>query len=224
RVGRELAVPALVEAVEAEPGDVHHVAGTGQRDVGRGAGHPGAPHHPGAAGAGHRDAGQRAVPVRRRPDARQAAGGGVEGRRPEAAVTGARISSLVRIRARYSRSTLRFSPGGSAGLLIPNSRPPSSGRQYRPALRSNTIGTRDGSRPGCCSVTATWCRTPPAGVRIPASAPPRASLGPPVSTTTGACTSPSLVRTPRTRPPPDSRPRNATPSATRTPLDSSATV
>ncbi len=55
------------------------------------------------------------------------------------------------------------------------------------------MGTRAGCRSGCCSVTATWCRTPPAGMRIPARAPTSASFGPPVSTTSGACTCPSLV-------------------------------
>ena len=58
------------------------------------------------------------------------------------------------------------------------------------------MGTRDGCRSGCCSVTATWCLTPPAGIRIPARAPTCASLGPPVSTTRGARISPSLVVTP----------------------------
>ncbi len=40
------------------------------------------------------------------------------------------------------------------------------------------MGTRSGRRSGCGSVTATWCRTPPAGILIPASAPTSASFGP----------------------------------------------
>ena len=33
------------------------------------------------------------------------------------------------------------------------------------------MGTRLGSKSGCGSVTATWWRTPPTGIRMPASAP-----------------------------------------------------
>src|SRR5439155_13839314 len=50
-------------------------------------------------------------------------------RRPSPAVTGTSAASRARILARYPSSTSRFSPGGSSGLLMPNSRPPSSGRQ-----------------------------------------------------------------------------------------------
>ena len=32
------------------------------------------------------------------------------------------------------------------------------------------MGTRSGRRSGCGSVTAIWCRTPPAGILIPATA------------------------------------------------------
>ena len=46
---------------------------------------------------------------------------------------------------------------------MPNSSPPSSGRQYSPDGKSNAIGVS--ANAGCSSVTATWCRTPPAGMR-----------------------------------------------------------
>ena len=115
-------------------------------------------------------------------------------------------------------------PGGSAGLLMPKSMPPSSGRQYSPACRSNTIGSRDGARSGCGSVTATWCRTPPAGTGTPASLPTSASSGPPVSTTIGAAIGPWLVCTPVTVSPSVARPVNVTRSRTCTPLVASATA
>ena len=68
-----------------------------------------------------------------------------------------------------------------------------------PADRSKTMGTRSGARSGCGSVTATWCRTPPAGTVTPASAATSAISGPPVSTTSGAVIGPAEVRTPVTR-------------------------
>lgn len=89
--------------------------------------------------------------------------------------------------ARFARRLVRVD--------IPNSRPPSSGRQYNPAGRSNTIGSRSGARSGCGWVTATWCLTPPAGIRSPASAPTAARSGPPVSTTSGVVTGSAVVRT-----------------------------
>ncbi|HET6192331.1 MAG TPA: hypothetical protein VFE59_35650, partial [Trebonia sp.] len=67
---------------------------------------------------------------------------------------------------------------------MPNSSPSSSGRQYSPDGKSNTIGVS--ANAGCTSVTATWCRAPPAGMRMPASAPTAASFGPPVRITSPA--------------------------------------
>src|SRR5215467_9498026 len=84
-------------------------------------------------------------------------------RSPSPAVTGSSSLSRPRMSSRYSTSTERASPGGSSGFDMPNSRPPSSGRQYRPNARSKAIGSRAGARSGCCSVTATWCLTAPAG-------------------------------------------------------------
>ena len=107
---------------------------------------------------------------------------------------------------------------------MPNSRPPSSGRQYSPAATSKTMGTRAGSRSGCGSVTAIWCRTPPAGMRIPDSAPTCASFGPPVSTTRPVAMGPALVSTPATRSPAMTSPVNRVCSRTWTPLVARATA
>lgn len=67
-------------------------------------------------------------------------------------------------------------------------------------------------------MTATWCRTAPAGIVTPASLPTAASSGPPVRTTSGAAIGPALVRTPETTPPVMSRPVKLVRSSTRTPL------
>src|SRR5207247_1435383 len=56
RVGGEPAVAVLVEAVEAEDGDVDDVRTAGEREVGGGARDPRAPHHPVARSGGDRHA------------------------------------------------------------------------------------------------------------------------------------------------------------------------
>ena len=73
-------------------------------------------------------------------------------------------------------------------------------------------------------MTATWCRTPPAGTLTPARAATSASSGPPVSTTSGLSIRPRLVSTPVTRSPLVTTPVNAVCSLTATPLIASATA
>ena len=46
RVGRQPTVPAGIEPVQPQVGQVHHVGDPGERDVGDGPGHRRAPHHP----------------------------------------------------------------------------------------------------------------------------------------------------------------------------------
>ena len=79
------------------------------------------------------------------------------------------------------------------------------------------MGTRSGARSGCGSVTATWCRAPPAGILAPASRPTVASSGPPVRTTVSVAIGPASVSTPVTRPAATRRPVNATRSRCRRP-------
>ena len=129
--------PVVVEAVQPERGRRRPRRCVPWSDqVGDGAGDAGAPHHPVAAGGGDPGAGHRdAAGSQQRADDRQVVGGVVDGRRPgttEAEARGDRAPARPSGRA-SARSTRRrttcASPGGSSGLDIPHSRPPSSGRQ-----------------------------------------------------------------------------------------------
>ena len=93
-----------------------------------------------------------------------------------------------------------------------------------PDATSKTIGSRSAARSGWGSVTTTWCRAPPTGMRTPAARPTAASIGPPVSTTRLVAISPALVSTPVTRSPDRTSPVKAAPSSTCTPEVKSAVV
>ena len=113
-----------------------------------------APHHPVAAGRGDRDAlDARSRRRSGRAEDRQVVGRVVDGRRPDLAggprPRGDRdeAGQPLAHRSYIGQSIARASPGGSSGSLQPNSRPPSSRRQYRPAPMSKTIGMAlDGER------------------------------------------------------------------------------
>ena len=201
--------PCVVEPIEPEVRDVDQVGRAAEREVGRDARDARAPHHPVTARRGDR----HALDPRRRPASapgRGSAGGracsrsspprscGARGR----ASTGTSRASRVADRSYAGQSIDRASPGGSSGSLQPNSRPPSSSRQYRPSPMSKTIGIRSTSNASCGSSTATVWRAAPAGMRSPASRPTARSDGPPVRRTRSVSIGPADVSTPTTRGPP----------------------
>ena len=165
-------------------------------EVGGGLRDAGPPHHPVAAGGGDDGAGDRAVGGEHRPEDRQVVGREVDGGRPRLAqpeVGGdrqqRRPSGRAPGRSRPSRTPWPR-PAARRGCSSPTARrPPRAASRCRTPRRRPSAAAPAPGR-GAASVTTTWWRAPPAGIRTPAARPTAARVGPPVSTTRSVAISP----------------------------------